>query len=507
MIVMATRSSTTARVSRNERSADGRCVLITARTARAKAMSVAVGTAHPRSTSPPTGPTAREVTAKSTAGRATPHRAAAIGSAALAGSARSPTTNSRLSSTPATKKNTASSPSDAHCARLRSRCRAAGPTRRSRSAAYASFHGLLAQTMATTAATSSRMPPTVSVRRAAVTRWTSGQVERRRSRGRSGGVVTVWPSASGVDEQCRPGFPAHRSQFIGGRHTVAVMSNVATADLYAGCPDRESSPGLVLQRYDAIHAMISPRNEVLRLLPHRERRMVGAWCFADIYGPTDVRGQEGMSVPPHPHMGLQTVSWLVRGTVLHRDSLGTTALVEPGRVAVMTAGHGIAHSENSPPDHGPVFIGALGDVVSPAQGVTPLLGAELAPAAPGRRAGRLPLDPAYEHMLIPLAGEARVGRTVVETGQALYLGLQRDELDLALSADARVLLLGGVPFEEEIVMWWNLVGRTHEEIEQARRQWNGHGARFGEVSHYPGPERLSAPELPHVRLRPRGRVS
>ncbi|MGZ4748353.1 MAG: pirin family protein [Oryzihumus sp.] len=324
------------------------------------------------------------------------------------------------------------------------------------------------------------------------------------------------------------------------------MSNVATADLYAGCPDRESSPGLVLQRYDAIHAMISPRNEVLRLLPHRERRMVGAWCFADIYGPTDVRGQEGMSVPPHPHMVLQTVSWLVRGTVLHRDSLGTTALVEPGRVAVMTAGHGIAHSENSPPDHGPVlhgaqlwvalpeharhdgraftlhepapvlevdglraqvFIGALGDVVAPAQGVTPLLGAELEPAAPGRRAGRLPLDPAYEHMLIPLAGEARVGRAVVEAGQALYLGLQRDELDLALSADARVLLLGGVPFEEEIVMWWNLVGRTHEEIEQARRQWNGHEDRFGEVSHYPGPERLAAPELPHVRLRPRGRVS
>jgi quercetin 2,3-dioxygenase len=322
------------------------------------------------------------------------------------------------------------------------------------------------------------------------------------------------------------------------------MSNVATADLYAGCPDAEAAEGRALHVYDAIHARISPRNEVLRLLPHKARRMVGAWCFADVYGPTDVRGHEGMSVAPHPHMGLQTVSWLVQGTVVHRDSLGTTALVEPGRVAIMTAGHGIAHSEMSPPDHGPslhgaqlwvalpeharhappafelhrpapvleaaglraqVFVGRLGDVVSPAQGVTPLLGAELAAESPQRRVGTVPLDPAYEHVLIPLAGSAAVEGATVGVGQALYLGLNRDELPLQLSADARVLLLGGTPFEEEIVMWWNFVGRTHEDIAQARAQWNAHDPRFGEVSHHPGPERLAAPELPKVRLRARGR--
>lgn len=337
------------------------------------------------------------------------------------------------------------------------------------------------------------------------------------------------------------------------------MSNTV-ADVYANCSDDPGARGQEAQLYDAIHAMISPRDEVLRLLPHKVRRMVGAWCFVDVFGPTDLRDQAGMAVPPHPHMGLQTVSWLVQGTVIHRDSLGTTALVEPGRAAVMSAGNGIAHSENSPvdnvdnvgnvgnPAHGvrnvvlhgaqlwvalpesarhgdhwfvlhepapiretpglraAVFVGRMGETVAPAQGVTPLLGVELSPQSPERRAGSVPLDPAYEHLLVPLAGVVSACGKDVETGQALYLGTDRGQLDLELTADARVLLLGGMPFEEEIVMWWNFVARNHEEIEQARQQWNAGGdPRFGEVSHYPGQERLSAPELPNVRLRPRGR--
>ena len=322
------------------------------------------------------------------------------------------------------------------------------------------------------------------------------------------------------------------------------MSNTV-ADVYANCSDDPVAHGREAQVYDAIHAMISPRNEVLRLLPHKERRMVGAWCFVDVFGPTDVHGQGGMTVPPHPHMGLQTVSWLVQGTMLHRDSLGTTALVEPGRAAIMSAGNGIAHSENSPADHGPVlhgaqlwvalpesarhgqrafvlhesapvwetpglrarvFVGRLGSTVAAAQGVTPLLGAELSPQSPHRRAGSVPLDPAYEHLLVPLAGAVQVCGVEVAAGQAIYLGTDRDEVNLGLSADARVLLLGGPPFEEEIVMWWNFVARTHEEVERARQQWNSGGdPRFGEVSHFPGPERLMAPDLPNVRLVPRGR--
>jgi len=317
------------------------------------------------------------------------------------------------------------------------------------------------------------------------------------------------------------------------------------ADVYAGCRDDPASHGREAVVYDAIHAMISPRNEVLRLLPHKERRMVGAWCFVDVFGPTDVRGEDGMAVPPHPHMGLQTVSWLVQGTVLHRDSIGTTALVEPGCAAIMSAGNGIAHSENSPADHGPVlhgaqlwvalpesarhgqrafvlhgpaptwespglrarvFVGEMGGTRAAAQGVTPLLGAELSPGSGLRRAGSVPLDPAYEHLLVPLSGGLSTCGEQVVTGQAIYLGTDRDRLDLELTADARVLLLGGLPFEEEIVMWWNFVARTHDEIEAARTQWNAVGdPRFGEVSHYPGPERMTAPGLPNIRLLPRGR--
>jgi redox-sensitive bicupin YhaK (pirin superfamily) len=319
----------------------------------------------------------------------------------------------------------------------------------------------------------------------------------------------------------------------------------AVADVYAECTDDPEAHGREAQVYDAIHAMISPRDAVLRLLPHKDRRMVGAWCFVDVFGPTDVHDQAGMAVAPHPHMGLQTLSWLVQGTVLHRDSIGTTALVEPGRVAVMSAGNGIAHSENSPVDHGPVlhgaqlwvalpesarhgehsfvlhepaptlfspgllarvFIGRMGTTVASAQGVTALVGVELSPESAHRRAGSVPLDPAYEHVLVPLVGAVRACGRDVQAGQAIYLGTDRHHLGLELTADARVLLLGGLPFEEEIVMWWNFVARTHDEIEQARTQWNAGGdPRFGEVSHYPGPERLSAPALPNLRLRPRGR--
>jgi redox-sensitive bicupin YhaK (pirin superfamily) len=325
------------------------------------------------------------------------------------------------------------------------------------------------------------------------------------------------------------------------------MSNIV-ADVYAECLDDPAAGGPQAQVYDANHAMISPRNEVLRFLPHKARRMVGAWCFADVFGPTDLHDQAGMAVPPHPHMGLQTVSWLVQGTVLHRDSIGSTALVESGRVAVMSAGNGIAHAETSPQDqlrrgsvlhgaqlwvalpesarhgehsfvlHDPapvrqspglratVFMGRLGSTVAQAQGVTPLVGVELAPESPQSGAGSVPLDPAYEHVLVPLAGALAVDGKEVRVGQAMYLGTDRDHLDLELTAEARVLLLGGLPFEEEVVMWWNFVARTHEEIEQARLQWNAVGdPRFGEVSHYPWPERLRAPELPNVRLRPRGR--
>src|SRR5688572_17921795 len=86
---------------------------------------------------------------------------------------------------------------------------------------------------------------------------------------------------------------------------------------------------------------------VRRTLPQRGRSLIGAWCFLDHYGPDPVAESGGMSVAPHPHTGLQTVSWLFEGEIEHRDSAGNHAMVLPGEVNLMTAGRGISHSEVS----------------------------------------------------------------------------------------------------------------------------------------------------------------
>ncbi|GAA2775750.1 pirin family protein [Saccharopolyspora taberi] len=283
-----------------------------------------------------------------------------------------------------------------------------------------------------------------------------------------------------------------------------------------------------------------------RTLPNRDRRMVGAWCFADFYGPADIAGQPGMQVPPHPHTGLQTVSWLLDGEVLHRDSLGSRALVRPGELNLMTAGRGIAHSEESPPEHPrwlhgaqlwvalpgdhravaphfeqhrdlprsstadgtvTVLMGRVGDDESPAAAYTPIVGAEVS-AADGRVL-RLPLEPDFEHAVLALRDGLTVDGRPVATGTMLYLGRGRSAAEIGGPGSG--LLLGGLPFEERIVMWWNFVGRDHDEIARARADWEAArtagdpGSRYGVVRGYDGPP-LGAPALPGVELRPRGRT-
>ena len=258
---------------------------------------------------------------------------------------------------------------------------------------------------------------------------------------------------------------------------------------------------------------------VRRVLPRRTRRTVGAWCFADHMGPEQVTETEGLDIGPHPHMGLHTVTWLVEGAVLHRDSLGSEQLIRPGQLNLMTAGRGIAHAEEHVRTyrgtlHGAqlwvaqpsetrdgaadfahhaelpraeiggavatVLIGELAGVSSPARQDTPLVGADLA-MNPG--VTTWPLRPDFEHALVVLDGEVAVGGDhVVRPGQLGYLGLGRESLELAALAPTRVLLLGGVPFEEKLAMWWNFVARTKEELAQARTQWATYDERFGEVS-------------------------
>ncbi len=281
---------------------------------------------------------------------------------------------------------------------------------------------------------------------------------------------------------------------------------------------------------------------VRRLLPNLGRRMVGAWCFVDHYGPDDIADEPGMQVPPHPHMGLQTVSWLHEGEVLHRDSLGSLQTVRPRELGLMTSGRAISHSEESPHGHPPllhgaqlwvalpgehrhtapafehhadlpvitgggglsatVILGELDGATSPGTTYSPLVGADLTLAA-GTDA-RLPVDPDFEYAALAISGETEVDGVRLAPGALLYLGCGRTELPLRSEDAGSLMLLGGEPFEEEIVMWWNFVGRTGEEIAQARADWMA-GNRFGEVHGYDG-ARLLAPELPPVPLKPRGRA-
>jgi redox-sensitive bicupin YhaK (pirin superfamily) len=250
-----------------------------------------------------------------------------------------------------------------------------------------------------------------------------------------------------------------------------------------------------------------------------------------------------MLVPPHPHTSLQTVSWLFEGEIEHRDSVGSHAMVRPGELNIMTAGNGIAHSEVSLPDgpptlhgaqlwvalpdehratvtphfnayadlptfeldgaSGTVMIGTVAGITSPAPAYTPLVGADIQID----RAVTLPLTPAFEYAVLVVAGSLTIGNSTAGFGEMLYLGAGREAIDL--TGDARFLLLGGEPFEEQLVMWWNFIGRSHEEIVAARNDWmasiDAHGTgRFPAVPGYDG-DALPAPPLPGTRLKPRPR--
>ncbi|WP_433393329.1 pirin family protein [Micromonospora sp. KLBMP9576] len=279
---------------------------------------------------------------------------------------------------------------------------------------------------------------------------------------------------------------------------------------------------------------------VRRLLPQRQRRMVGAWCFVDHFGPDDVAERPGMEVPPHPHTGLQTVTWLLDGEILHRDSLGNVQPIRPGQLNVMTSGRGIAHSERSPERHPPLMhgvqlwvalpdparagsadfahhadlprwrdgeldvtllVGELAGERSPAVTHTPLLGAQLELHGPAP--ATLPLRPDFEYGLLAMSGAAEVDGVPLAPGALLYLGTGRKRLTLTGEPGSRLLLLGGAPFEEPLVMWWNFVGRSHEEVAAARADWTA-GRRFGVVADDPAPP-LPAPALPTTRLKARDR--
>lgn len=331
------------------------------------------------------------------------------------------------------------------------------------------------------------------------------------------------------------------------------MSNTESQPVEIEC---RSAPARTSTATDLAVEVLEPRDVPLggpramtvhRTLPQRARSLIGAWCFADHFGPDDVAATGGMDVPPHPHTGLQTVSWLFTGEIEHRDTIGNHAMVRPGELNLMTAGHGIAHTEVSTPDttilHGVqlwialpaasadttrdfahyappsvpagdgtarVFLGELLGDRSPVSTFSPLVGAEITLPPGGSVTVATRGD--FEYGVLVDAGSIEIVDSSIAPLQKShlgYVGLGSSEISLVNhSADiGRIIFLGGEPLGEEIIMWWNFVGRTHDDIVAYREAWMAHSERFGQVQGYVGPiQHLPAPTLPGTRLRTRENV-
>jgi len=285
------------------------------------------------------------------------------------------------------------------------------------------------------------------------------------------------------------------------------------------------------QRIAIRQAELGAGFQVGRALPTRERRMVGAWCFLDHLGPIHSGASgAGMHVGAHPHTCLQTFTWMIEGEILHRDSLGTEQVVRPGQVNLMTAGHGISHTEDSlpgaaglhaaqlwialPPEHAdiaPAFdhypdlpvwqqegatltllAGELAGHRAPTRLYSPLLGVDVHSQTGGRLA--LPLNADFEYGLLPLEGEVSFEGQSFGPTDFFYLAPGRQSLALHLSAGSRLLLLGGQPFGQPITMWWNFVGHSREAVAAAQADWDAGSERFGTVPK--AGERMAAPRIP-----------
>ncbi|MBN8414089.1 MULTISPECIES: pirin family protein [Halomonas] len=268
-----------------------------------------------------------------------------------------------------------------------------------------------------------------------------------------------------------------------------------------------------------------------RVLPTRHRRTIGAWCFLDHAGPSILREGEGMRVGPHPHTSLQTFTWMLSGEVHHRDSLGSDQVIRPGEVNLMTAGHGISHTEESLEDsdelhaaqlwialplehadtaprfdhyadlprwsqedvHFTLLVGHYGGHDAPTLSFSPLVGVDLQAERSAQLT--LPLQAAFEYGVLVLEGDLTLDGESFKVDELAYLGRGRNAVDVTLSPGSRMLLIGGEPLEDEIVMWWNFVAHSRKAIIEAQRDWEAESPRFGTIPQWQGP-RLEAPPLP-----------
>jgi redox-sensitive bicupin YhaK (pirin superfamily) len=286
------------------------------------------------------------------------------------------------------------------------------------------------------------------------------------------------------------------------------------ADLTSEVPSIAAHEVQVIESRTAQIGALSVR----RALPTKGRRTVGAWCFIDHMGPEPVSVEHSIDIAPHPHAGLQTVTWLFSGEFLHRDSLGSEQIIRPGQLNLMSAGYGVAHSEENPgltygQLHGiqlwvaqpsstrngeaafehhrelpgleldnataTVVVGEFAGAVSPARRDSEHVGVEL-----DLHGGdtTIALDPTYEYALVVASGEVLVDTQVVTPGHLAYLDPGRDECRFSTRGPSKAMLVGGVPFAERVFMWWNFVARTQDEIADMWLRWAAGDERFGDVA-------------------------
>ena len=272
--------------------------------------------------------------------------------------------------------------------------------------------------------------------------------------------------------------------------------------------------------------------EVRRALPSIERRMVGPFIFFDQMGPAVFRSGAGLDVRPHPHIGLATVSYLFEGEILHRDSLGTLQPIRPGEINWMTAGRGIAHSERTGPDvraaggklfgiqswvalpkdkeetdpafahhqagelpviegegkHVRLIVGSLFGARSPVQVLSDMFYADV--SLEGGATLTVPAEH-EERAAYVVDGSVELSATgsVFPAGQLLVFR-PGEEVRLAASGPARLMLLGGEPMDGPRHIWWNFVSSSRDRIEAAKADWKA--GRFtavpGETEFIPLPD-------------------
>jgi len=268
---------------------------------------------------------------------------------------------------------------------------------------------------------------------------------------------------------------------------------------------------------DAIETVIVPRARdlggfsVRRALPSARKQMVGPFIFFDQMGPAEFLLGQGVDVRPHPHIGLSTVTYLFDGEIMHRDSLGVVQPIKPGALNLMTAGHGIVHSERTAPDErakGPrlfgiqawaalpqsheenapdfahfdeaklprisgegkrvrVIMGSLYGETSPVAFPWDVFYAE-AVLAPG---AVLPLDPTHdERAVYVVSGEIDIMGDVFGAGRLLVFR-PGDRISILATAQTRLMLMGGEPMDGPRHIWWNFVSSRKERIDQAKAEW------------------------------------